>query len=159
MRTATNKKVFWSRGNGWVMGGLVQVLERLPKNDAYYARYLNLYKKMAAKIATLQQADGLWRASLLDNQEFTNKETSGSAFFVFALAWGVNHHHLDKDTYMPVVRRGWEALISAVQPSGKLTWVQQIGSEPKSVKESDNQEYGSGAFLMAGTEMLALKSR
>jgi unsaturated rhamnogalacturonyl hydrolase len=159
MRTATNKKVFWSRGNGWVMGGLVQVLEHLPKNDPYYARYLNLYKKMAAKIATLQQADGLWRASLLDNQEFTNKETSGSAFFVFALAWGVNHHHLDKDTYMPVVRKGWEALTSAVQPSGKLTWVQQIGSEPKSVKESDNQEYGSGAFLMAGTEMLALKSR
>lgn len=156
-RTARGKKVFWSRGNGWVMGGLVQVLEDLPKTNARYNDYLELYKKMAAKIVTLQQPDGLWRASLLDAEEVTNKETSGSAFYVFALAWGINHHYLDETTYLPVVKKGWEALLSTVEPSGKLTWVQRIGSKPDAVKEQDNQEYGSGAFLMAGTEILKLK--
>jgi unsaturated rhamnogalacturonyl hydrolase len=156
-RTARGKKIFWSRGNGWVMGGLVQVLEDLPKSDAYYNRYADLYKKMAAKIATLQQPDGLWRASLLDAEEVTNKETSGSAFYVFALAWGINNNYLDAKTYLPVVKKGWEALLSTVEPSGKLTWVQRIGSKPDAVKESDNQEYGSGAFLMAGTEIMKLK--
>ena len=156
-RTAKGKKVFWSRGNGWVMGGLVQVLEHLPKNNEAYLRYQELYKKMAAKIVTLQQPDGLWRASLLDPDEITNKETSGSAFYVFTLAWGINNHYLDADKYLPVVKKGWAALVSTVEPSGKLTWVQRIGSKPDAVKESDNQEYGSGAFLMAGTEIIKLK--
>ena len=28
---ANGKKVFWGRGNGWVMGGLVRMLEYLPR--------------------------------------------------------------------------------------------------------------------------------
>lgn len=155
-RTANGKKMFWSRGNGWVMGGLVQLLEHLPKNDTYYNRYLNLYKKMSVKIASLQQPDGLWRPSLLDPSEVQLKETSGSAFYTFALAWGINNGYLDRNTYLPIVKKGWKALTDTVEPSGKLTWVQQIGAAPASVKQTDNQEYGSGAFLMAGTELIKM---
>lgn len=155
-KAPNGKKVFWSRGNGWVMGGLVQVLERLPKNNQYYQRYLDLYKKMAAKLVTLQQPDGLWRASLLDPNEVPVMETSGSSFYTFALAWGINNNHLDRTAYLPAVLKGWKALTGAVTPEGKLEYVQQIGAKPESVKQSDNQEYGTGAFLMAGTEMLKL---
>lgn len=156
-RTANGKKVFWSRGNGWVMGGLVQVLENLPKNNSHYKDYENLYTKMASKIASLQQADGLWRASLLDPKDIEVKETSGSAFYTFALAWGINNGYLDRTTYLPIVKKGWKALTDAVEPSGKLTWVQQIGLKPETVKQGDFQEYGSGAFLMAATEIIKLK--
>jgi unsaturated rhamnogalacturonyl hydrolase len=157
-RKAPNgKKLFWSRGNGWVMGGLVQVLERLPKSNAYYQQYVDLYKKMAAKLVTLQQPDGLWRASLLDPDEVPVMETSGSSFYTFALAWGVNNGQLDKSVYLPAVQKGWKALTNAVTPDGKLTHVQQIGAKPETVTAEQNQEYGSGAFLMAGTEMLKLK--
>ena len=31
-REANGKKVFWGRGNGWVMGGLVRMLQYLPSN-------------------------------------------------------------------------------------------------------------------------------
>ncbi|MDQ6608924.1 MAG: glycoside hydrolase family 88 protein, partial [Bacteroidota bacterium] len=68
-----------------------------------------------------------------------------------------NNGLLDKQTYLPAVQRGWEALNAAVTPEGKLMYVQQIGAKPESVKQEDNQEYGTGAFLMAGTEMLKLK--
>ena len=156
-RSPNGKKIFWSRGNGWVMGGLVQVLEYLPKSNSAYKRYEELYLKMAQKIVTLQQADGLWRPNLADPLEYTNKETSGSAFFVFALAWGINHGYLDKPTYLPVVKKGWDGLNQQVTADGKLTWVQRIGSKPELVKSEDNQEYGSGAFLMAGAELLKMK--
>jgi len=156
-KAPNGKKVFWSRGNGWVMGGLVQVLERLPKANAFYTRYVDLYKKMAAKLVTLQQPDGLWRASLLDPNEVPVMETSGSSFYTFALAWGINNKLLDNETYKPAVLKAWKALTDNVTPEGKLTYVQQIGAKPESVKQSDNQEYGSGAFLMAGTEMMKLK--
>lgn len=156
MHTTHGKKLFWSRGNGWVMAGLAQVMERLPVTDAYYPRYSDLYRKMAAKIASLQQPDGLWRASLLDPEEMPGKETSGSAFYVFALAWGINQGLLDRSTFLPVVEKGWKALNEALEPDGKLDWVQPIGAKPEAVKQSDNQEYGTGAFLMAGTEMIRL---
>ncbi|UKT64927.1 glycoside hydrolase family 88/105 protein [Pedobacter mucosus] len=156
-RSPNGKKVFWSRGNGWVMGGLVQVLEHLPKTNPAYKRFEELYLKMAVKVASLQQADGLWRPNLADPAEYTNKETSGSGFFVFALTWGINNGYLDKATYLPIVLKGWKGLNEQVTPDGKLTWVQKIGSKPETVKPDDNQEYGTGAFLMAGTELLKLK--
>jgi len=156
-RSPNGKKIFWSRGNGWVMGGLVQVLENLPKSDANYKRFEELYIKMAQKIASIQQEDGLWRPNLADPLEYTNKETSGSGFFVFALTWGINHGYLDKATYLPIVERGWKGLNQQVTADGKLTWVQRIGSKPELVKSEDNQEYGSGAFLMAGAELLKMR--
>ena len=38
-KEANGKKVFWSRGNGWVMGGLVRVLQYLPMNHPDRARF------------------------------------------------------------------------------------------------------------------------
>lgn len=111
---------------------------------------------MVTKIATVQQPDGLWRASLLDPMEVPFKETSGSGFFTFAIAWGINNGHLDRKKYLPAVQKAWQGLVTSVEPGGKLGWVQKIGDRPNNVSADDNQEYGSGAFLMAGTEMLEL---
>ena len=83
-------------------------------------------------------------------------ESSGSGFFTFGLAWGVNSGLLDSQETLPAVRNGWQGLIWALQPSGKLGWVQQIGYDPRSVTADDNMEYGTGAFLLAGSEMLEL---
>jgi unsaturated rhamnogalacturonyl hydrolase len=153
---ANGKKIFWARGNGWVMGGTVRVLEYLPKNSQYRERYIDLLRKMASSVAPLQGADGLWHPSLLDPLEAPEPETSSSGFFCYAMAWGINHGYLDRKTYLPVVRKAWMGLNSAVHPNGKLGWVQPIGAAPASVTFEDNQEYGSGAFLLAGSEMLKL---
>ena len=152
-REANGKKIFWSRGNGWVMGGLARVLENMPKDYPSRARYEAQFKEMAAKIASLQQPDGLWHASLLDPASYPLKETSGSGFYVFALAWGINHGLLDRATFQPVVDRGWIALNGCVTPEGKLGYVQQVGADPKSFKPEDFEVYGAGAFLLAGKEM------
>lgn len=154
---ANGRKVFWARGNGWVMGGIVRVLQYLPRNSPRRARYVNLLRRMAAAVARVQGADGLWRPSLLDPLEAPAPETSGTAFFCYALAWGLNEGHLERRTYLPVVGRAWRGLVGAVGPEGKLGWVQQIGMAPAGVTAGDNQEYGSGAFLLAGGEMLRLR--
>ena len=156
-RNANGKKIFWARGNGWVMGGTVRVLQHLPRNDPRRARYVGLLKQMAAAVARVQGADGLWRPSLLDPVEAPVPETSSTGFFCYALAWGINHGHLDRRTYLPVVRRAWRGLTGSVREDGKLGWVQRIGYAPDKVTAEDNQEYGSGAFLLAGSEMLKLK--
>ena len=150
---ANGKKVFWGRGNGWVMGGLVRVLQYLPTNHPDRARFEQLFKDMSAKILTCQQADGLWRASLLDPDSYPLKETSGSGFYTYALAWGVNQGLLDKAQYEPAVRKACAALVGCVDADGKLTHVQPIGADPKHFAEDSTEVYGTGAFLLAGSEV------
>ena len=150
---ANGKKVFWGRGNGWVMGGLVRVLQYLPMNHPDRPRFEQLFKDMAAKILTCQQPDGLWRASLLDPDSYPLKETSGSGFYTYALAWGVNQGLLARAQFEPAVRKAWAALVSCVEADGKLTHVQPIGSDPKKFADDSTEVYGVGAFLLAGSEV------
>ena len=155
-RTSNGHKVFWSRGNGWVFAGLAQVLDVMPADYPDRPRYEELFRDTAAALAAVQGEDGLWRSSLLDAEEYPIPESSGTGFFTFGLAWGVNSGLLDRESYLPAVRRGWEGLVWAQQADGRLGWVQQIGYDPRSVTADDSMEYGTGGFLLAGSEMLKL---
>ncbi|WBS02535.1 glycoside hydrolase family 88 protein [Pseudoduganella sp. SL102] len=158
-REANGKKVFWGRGNGWVMGGLVRMLQYIPAAHPARAKFEQQYREMAARIAGLQQADGLWRSSLLDPASYPMKESSGSALYTYALAWGVNAGLLDRATYEPAVRKAWTALVGNVNPDGRLTHVQPIGLAPKVFDEQATEVYGVGAFLLAGSEVYRLARR
>jgi rhamnogalacturonyl hydrolase YesR len=158
LREANGKKIFWSRGNGWVMGGLVRVLQELPTNYPERNFYIGIFKEMSARLKELQQADGLWRASLLDPDSYPGGEVSGSGFDCYAMAWGINNGILDKATYLPVVKNAWIGLNKCVQKDGHVGWVQPVGADPKKNFNADSWEvYGSGAFLLAGSEIIKLK--
>ena len=152
-KEANGKKVFWGRGNGWVMAGLVRVMQSLPMSHPDRPRFEQLFKDMAAKILTCQQPDGLWRASLLDPESYPLKETSGSGFYTYALAWGVNQGLLDRAKFEPAVRKAWAALVACVEADGKLTHVQPVGADPKKFAPESTEVYGTGAFLLAGSEV------
>jgi unsaturated rhamnogalacturonyl hydrolase len=146
-------KMFWSRGNGWVFAGTVRMLQYLPMNHPDRPRFEQLFKDMAGKILTLQQPDGMWRASLLDPEDYPMPEASGSALFTYGLAWGVNQGLLDRATYEPAVRKAWPALVGCVDADGKLTHIQPAGSQPVRFAEDSTQPYGGGVFLLAGSEV------
>jgi rhamnogalacturonyl hydrolase YesR len=152
-REANGHKIFWARGNGWVMAGLARVLEYLPRNHPARPRFIRQFREMADKIVSLQQPDGLWRVSLLDPDDYPLPETSGSGFFTFALAWGVNHRLLNAARFEPAVVRGWAALAASVDPDGRLAHVQPIGSDPVKFDEDHTDVFGVGAFLLAGSEV------
>ena len=153
-RTPGGKKVFWSRGNGWVYGGLCLMLEHLPKNHPTRAFYETIFREMTASVLAAQQPDGLWYPSLLDPSEVPIGETSGSGFFVFGLTWGVNHGLLEREKYWPVIQRGWAGLMTRVKPDGFVGYVQAIGAAPGVPGPDTIQDYGTGAFLLAGCEVL-----
>ena len=155
-REKNNKKVFWSRGNGWVLAGLCRVLQHMPKEYPHRERYVALFKQMTTRIASLQQKDGFWRASLLDPNSYPGGESSGTGFFTYAFAWGINQGLLPREKYLPVAEKGWIALCGAVEGNGKLGWVQQVGDQPQRLRREDSETYGTGAFLLAGCEMARL---
>jgi rhamnogalacturonyl hydrolase YesR len=152
-RDKNGQKIFWSRGNGWVMGGIVRVLQYMPKNDPRRTKYIQLLRDMAARVKTLQDKDGLWHASLLDPQDYPLPEISGSALFTYALAWGVNESILDRKTYRPVVASAWKGMLGHIYADGRLGCIQQTGAAPAYYRPTASYDYGVGAFLLAGSEV------
>jgi rhamnogalacturonyl hydrolase YesR len=149
--------VFWSRGNGWVFAGLPLIIERLPEDHPSRPRYLSLYRRMAESIVKLQNPNGYWPASLMDADIVKTPETSGTGFFTFGLAWGVNNGVLTNQAVNTAVEKGWRAIEAAVDKEGYVHWVQQVGAGPDPVKEDDTQLYGVGAVLLAASEMTKWK--
>ncbi len=156
LREPNGRKIFWSRGNGWVMGGLVRMLQVLPAGHAARPRFEQQFREMADKIVTLQQPDGFWRASLLDPDHYPMQETSGTGFYCYALAYGLNAGLLDRARFEAPVRHAWAALVSCVKGDGKLTHVQPVGFTPVTFDPESTEPFGVGAFLLAGSEVRRL---
>ncbi len=155
-KESNGAKVFWGRGNGWVFAGLPIIIRELPGKYENKDYFVNIFKEMAARLLSLQTADGFWHASMLDPGSYPNPEMSATAFFVYGFAWGVNNGYLDKATYLPAVIKGWKSMVTSVWPDGKVGFIQPIGADPKSVTREMTEVYGVGGFLMAGTEITRL---
>lgn len=155
---------YWSRGNGWVVAALVKVLEIMPKDAPHRDEYERTYLEMMKALAPLQRPDGYWNVSLHDPTNYGGKEMTGTALFVYGMAWGMRNGLLDKKVYAPIVAKGWNAMaIESVDTDGRLGWVQGTGKEPKEgqpvtfTSKPDFEDYGLGCFLLAGAEVYKLK--
>lgn len=155
---------YWSRGNGWVYAALVRVLEELPADEKHRTDYINDFLDMSKALKKCQRKDGFWNVSLHDAGNYGGKETSGTALFVYGMAWGVRNGLLDRQEYLPVLLKAWHAMVKdAVHPdTGCLGYVQGTGKEPKDGQPvtydsiPDFEDFGIGCFLLAGTEVYKL---
>lgn len=157
---------YWSRGNGWVVAALAKTLESLPKTDPHYQEYLEDFKAMLKAVIKVQRPDGFWNVSLHDPNHFGGKETTGTALFVYGMAWGINNGVIDRETYLAPTLKAWNAMVTeAVHKDGYLGYVQGTGKEPKDGQpvsyssRPDFTDYGLGCFLLAGSEMYRLKKK
>lgn len=156
-QTKNGNKVIWSRGNGWAFAGLVRILKYLPDYSANYERYKAVFVRMAEELKKCQQPNGFWYPNLADPKDYGSPESSGTGFFVYGLAWGINNGVLTSEEYLPIVKSGWTALVSAVNDEGKVQWGQLVGAAPYKVLQEDSHEYVSGTFLLAASEIYQMK--
>jgi len=166
------KSMYWSRGNGWVMAALVRVLDLLPASDSHRAQYIADLQAMAAALLPIQRSDGFWNESLLDPTQCSaiglagqdGPETSGTALFAYGLAWGIRKGVLDTSTYAQALSSAWNGLATvALQSNGLVGYVQSTGDRPCTdsaalgpTKVANFDDYGVGAFLLAGSEVFRL---
>ncbi len=155
---------YWSRGNGWVVAALAKTMEALPRTDVHYTEYQKDFKDMIEALLPVQRKDNFWNVSLHDSSHFGGKELSGTALFVYGMAWGVNHGVLDKKKYLPIITRTWNSMVKdCLHTTGQLGYVQGTGKEPKDGQPvgydniPDFEDYGLGCFLLAGSEVYRLK--
>jgi len=173
-RDVNGQKIFWSRGNAWVLAAMAQVVATLPPQDPRAEPYKDMLRTMAERVRGLQGADGFWRSSLLDSDLYPQPETSGTALFTYAIAYGINAGLLDRATYVPVVARAWSGLTTtALRSTGFVSFCQPgndhpappyTGAGPRvaptatsaGTVNDDSQPFCVGAFLLAGSEMARL---
>ncbi|WP_291099318.1 MULTISPECIES: glycoside hydrolase family 88 protein [unclassified Flavobacterium] len=155
---------YWSRGNGWVIAALAKVLTIIPENAPHRKQYVSDLKAMAKALALVQREDGFWNVSLHDKNNFGEKEMSGTALFVYGMAYGINSGILEKDIYLPIVKKAWNAMTEkGLHENGFLGYLQSTGKEPKDGqplsydKIPDFEDYGLGCFLLAGSEIYKMK--
>lgn len=163
-RTLSGRNCYWARGNGWVLAALVRALDVLPAGAPHREEYETIFKEMCGALAPLQRADGFWNVSLHDPKDFGGKELTGTALFSYGMAWGVNHGLLERDRFLPVITRAWNAMADdALHGDGRLGYVQGTGKEPKDGQPvtfdsvPDFEDYGLGCFLLAGSEICRMK--
>lgn len=154
---------YWSRGNGWVVAALARVLSDVPADDPHRKVYLKDFRAMCKALLSCQREDGFWNVSLHDPDNFGGKELTGTALFIYGMAWGINNGILDRDVYYPAVAKAWNAMVKdCVHKNGFLGYVQGTGKEPKDGQPvtydsvPDFEDYGAGCFLLAGSEVYKL---
>ncbi|MBQ3753724.1 MAG: glycoside hydrolase family 88 protein [Prevotella sp.] len=155
-KTASGKKDFWARGDGWVLAGLAKVLQDMPEDYVRKPWFVHKFTRMAQTVASLQQPEGYWTRSMMDAKQAPGPETSGTAFFCYGLLWGVNNGYLRKSEYKPVIDRAWRYLTkTALQADGRVGYVQPIGERAipgQKVDANSQANFGVGAFLLAACE-------
>ena len=131
----------------------------MPKNAPHRDEYQKTYLEMMHALVPLQRSDGFWNVSLTDEDDFGGKELTGTALFVYGMAWGIRTGLLEKKIYLPIVAKATNAMLKdCVHPSGFLGWVQGTGKEPKDGqplsydRQQVYEDTGLGCFLMATTE-------
>ncbi|GAA2091724.1 glycoside hydrolase family 88 protein [Streptomyces albiaxialis] len=152
------KPVLWSRGNGWVTGGHVKTLKALPRGAAHTAEYRGALVRLLRALRAVQREDGFWNVNLADAAHLPGPETSGTSFFTYGLAYGVRTGLVPRDRYLPAAAAAWRGLVTkALHDDGFLGYVQGVGDRPESsqpVTYGTTADFGVGAFLLAGTELL-----
>ena len=158
------KQCYWSRGNGWIVVAMARMLDLLPEDEKHRKEYETMLVSMCKALKPLQREDGFWNVSLHDPSNYGGKELSGTAMFIYGMAYGVNHGLLDAAEFSPVIYKAWNAMVKdCLHPNGFLGYVQGTGKEPKEAqpvtydREPDFDDFGLGAFLMAGSEITKMK--
>ncbi|MCR5312681.1 MAG: glycoside hydrolase family 88 protein [Bacteroidaceae bacterium] len=157
------RNCYWSRGNGWVYAALVRAMESLP-SDPHYKEYKKDFISMSKALVKCQRADRYWNVSLHDESNYGGKEMSGTALFIYGMAWGVNNGILSASKYKPIIYDTWNAIVKdCVHKNGFLGYVQGTGKEPKDSqpvtydKQPDFDDYGLGCLLLAGCEIMKME--
>ena len=155
-KTASGKKDFWARGDGWVLAGLAKVLQDMPETYVRQPFFVEKYVNMARAVKKTQQPQGHWTRSMMDPQQAPGYETSGTAFFCYGLLWGMNHGYLSKKEFGTTIEKAWNYLTTiALQRDGKIGYVQPIGERAipgQTVDANSQANFGVGAFLLAACE-------
>lgn len=115
---ATGGPFAWGRGNGFALLGVTDALTFLPASWSDRPRVLDIYRTHVAALAALQSDDGSWRQVV--DEPASYRELTVTAMTTAAMARGMRLGWINRDTYEPIVNRGWQAVGARVNADGTV---------------------------------------
>jgi unsaturated rhamnogalacturonyl hydrolase len=146
----------WSRGQGWALLGLLDVLELLPDGHACFERLVEAVGVLAHGLAATQDRSGHWPALVDDPGAVL--EPSASLFFACGLARGARLGLLG-DGMREAAERAFAAGLDAVdedgivRPVSHAVWASTARGHYLAVPTGDALPWGQGPLLLAAAEL------
>ncbi|MFS1030056.1 glycoside hydrolase family 105 protein [Enterococcus casseliflavus] len=166
LREQVANKIPWSRGNGWVLFSLTELLDRLPKSHPDFEWLVHFYNQMIEGIlACVDTETGLWHQVLDESDSYL--ESSSTAMFICAMSRGIRNGYLAKpmvEQVGHVMEKAWVGLMTiCVDKLGNLygvcrgsgfsyskTYYKQLGWLL-------NDSHGIGIVVLAGIELMQMQ--
>lgn len=148
----------WARGNGWVIMSLADTLEAMDRRHRHYSPLESISRKMARGLAATQDPDGLWHTVMDDPKSYP--EASATSMAVYGVLKLARLGVLPRSE-MAMARRAWTAVNERYVREGLVTGT-SAGTDPKGgehyrTRPLGTYTWGTGAYLMAGSEIDRLR--
>jgi rhamnogalacturonyl hydrolase YesR len=108
----------WGRGNGFALLGLTEALTYQSPTWVPRAEVLAAYRKHVEALARHQSDDGSWRQVV--DEPASYRELTVTAMTTAALARGIARGWISRQTYEPIMNRGWQAVAARVNADGSV---------------------------------------
>lgn len=161
--TSYHSEAFWGRANAWYMLALVDVLELMPTSNTNYSTLKGYLEKLAASIASYQNADGTWYQVLdqKDNAlEGNYEESSCSALFTAAYLKALRLKLLESSKYETMAKNAYVALVNKFMAYDKNdnNKIQILGSccSAGLGTNSNSSRDGSRSYYITGNDSKAV---
>ena len=105
---------FWGRAIGWYVMAINDVLDYLPKDHKDRQAMIDLLDRTLAPLVKVQdESTGVWWQILnMPHAKGNYLEASASCMFLYAMAKGVLNGYLNKDVYMPSIKKAYDGIIT-----------------------------------------------
>ncbi len=108
----------WSRGNGWGLLALAEMLEALPAGHKHTPTVAKMLRAHVLATLKVQDEGGMWHQELTRHDSYV--ETSGSALILFALGVAMRHGLIDESIGRPAFLRGINGLLGYIALDGSI---------------------------------------
>jgi unsaturated rhamnogalacturonyl hydrolase len=157
-QTGQRTAELWARGNGWVILSLADTLEVMDRRHRHYNALASVSRKMAQGLAATQDPDGLWHTVMDDPKSYP--EASATSMAVYGVLKLVRLGVLPR-SHVAMARRAWSAVNEKYVRDGLVTGT-SAGTDPKGgehyrTRPLGTYTWGTGAYLMAGSEIDRLR--
>jgi len=166
--TYPRQKLFWGRGNGWVIAGFPLVLENLAKDSEERKQAINIFQETSAALLPYQREDGFYE-TVFNKVGKTYKESSATALIASGWLQGVNEGYLDEKFKEPGLK-AFEAVINCLEYKDGLLSMPLISAPTiptplmpylayKYTPKHSDWQYGLASLIFAGINYQALMSK
>lgn len=155
---------FWGRANAWYFLALVDILEVMPTDNAYYDTFKGYLTSLAEGIKNYQdETTGCWYqvmdkvpASLTGNY----LEASCSSIFTAGYLKAIRLGLLDKTTYEPVATKAYEGLVNQfmVYDNTDNSTIQLVHSCTSAGLGGSNKRAGDDNYYLTGKDASVITS-